>query len=250
LSSLYKSGSVKLGTPLEIINDALPEMGCPKNAAAEEVSQGSGIPEEVSGILKEAREKAAGIINQAEENSKKAYEEARQQGYKKGYEEGEQKGLAEGFEKGRQQGLATAERMIEEAIDVKKRALETKERLVKEAEAEIIQIVLAIARKVLGEQIKTDREAVLGAVRKALEKCTFSGRVTMKVSPDDYDVIELSKKRLLAEIDGITQLDIEVEEGLSQGSCVLETESGFIDSSVEVQLSRIENTFRELLNHE
>lgn len=250
MSNLYKSGLVILGTPLEIKNDALPEMGFPNNNAAEEVSQGSGIPEEVSGILEEAREKAANIINQAEENCKKAYEEARQQGYKKGYEEGEQNGFAEGFEKGRQQGLATAERMIEEAIDVKKRALETKERLVKEAEAEIIRIVLEVARKVLGEQIKTDREAVLGVVRKALEKCTFSGRVAMKVSPDDYDVIELSKKRLLAEIDGITQLDIEVEEGLSQGSCVLETESGFIDSSVEVQLGRIENTFKELLNHE
>ena len=251
MSSLYKSGSIVLGDPLEIKADiSLAEKECAAGEPETDPPKGNCEQNEAECILEAAREKAALIINEAEERSREILERAQHEGYKKGYEEGKQKGLAEGLDRGRRQGLATADKMIEEAVEIKRRALEKKENMVKEAEAEVVRIVMEIARKVLGEQIRIDRDTVLEPARKALEKCTFSSRATMKVSPDDYDVVELNKKRLLAEVEGITQLEIVVEDTLPQGSCLLETEAGYIDSGVEVQLDRIEHTFRELLNYE
>ena len=255
LSSLIKSRSIVLGDPLEIkMEDLTADNGCPEEEPLEQPAVEDSTREEALGILEEAREKAAQIIAHAEEKSREIYERAKEQGYEqgyeKGYEEGERRGFDEGHDRGRQQGLATVDRMMEEAVEIRRRALETKERMVREAEEEVVRVVIEIARKVLGEQVKTDREAVLGLVRKAMEKCTYTNSVTLKVSPDDYDVVVSSKKRLLAEVEGITQLDIEAEETMPKGSCLLETNAGFIDAGIEAQMTRIEHVFRELTSYE
>ena len=259
MSSLIKSRSIVLGDPLEIKAEELTvDNVYPEEDIQDQPTIEDGVRQEALGILEEAREKAAQIIAQAEEKGREIYERSKHEGYEKGYEkgyeegyeEGERKGFAVGHDRGRQQGLATVDRMIEEAVEIRRRAIETKERTVREAEAEIIRVVIDIARKVLGEQVKTDRDAVLGLVRKALEKCTYTNSVTLKVSPDDYDMVVSSKKRILAEIEGITQLDIEAEETLPKGSCLLETNAGFIDAGIEVQMTRIEHIFRELMSYE
>lgn len=255
MSSLIKSRSIVLGEPLEIIAEDLPvHSEYPEEEPLEHPAVEDGARKEALGILEDAREKAAQVIAQAEEKSREIYEKAKEEGYEKGYEkgyeEGERRGYAEGHDRGRQQGLATVDRMMEEAVEIRRRALETKERMVREAETEVARIVIEIARKVLGEQVKTDQEAVLGLVRKALEKCTYTNSVTLKVSPDDYDMVVSSKKRILAEAEGITQLDIEVEETMPKGSCLLETNAGFIDAGVETQMTRIEHIFRELMSYE
>jgi len=251
LSSIYKSGAVVIGDPLEIKNESVQQ---DNTALDEETKQQIEMDDRIrcreNKIIKDAEEKASQIMDDAKQKSLEVREAAREEGYKTGLEEGYEKGIQEGQAKGRQQGLDTAREMIEEALEIKQRALETKERIVKEAEEEIIRIVMEIARKIVGEQFKTDREAILGPVKKALEKCAFSARVIMKVSPEDYDVVELSKSRLMAEIEGISQIEIIAEDTLSQGSCLLETDAGFINSSLEVQLDRIEEAFRELLSHE
>ncbi|HZX45994.1 MAG TPA: FliH/SctL family protein [Clostridia bacterium] len=255
MSSLIKSRSIVLGDPLEIkTEDLTVENGCPEEEAPGQPAVEDGTWEEALGILENARERAAQIITRAEEKSREIYERAKQEGYEKGYEEGyeegERKGFADGHDRGRQQGLATVDEIMEEAVEIRRRALETKERMVREAEAEVVRIVIEIAKKVLGEQVKTDREAVLGLVRKALEKCTYTNSVTLKVSPDDYDVVVSYKKKLLAEAEGITQLDIEAEETMSRGSCLIETNAGVIDAGIEAQMTRIEHIFKELTSYE
>jgi len=251
LSSIYKSCAVVIGDPLEIKSENVQQENTALDEEARQrIEMDDRIRRRENRIIKDAEEKASQIMNDAKQKSLEMREAAREEGYKAGFEEGYQKGIQEGHVKGRQQGLDTAREMIEEAVEIKQGALEAKERIVKEAEEEIIRIVMEIARKIVGEQLKTDREAILGPVKKALEKCAFSAGVIMKVSPEDYDVVELSKSKLMAEIEGISQIEIIAEDTLSQGSCLLETDAGFINSSLEVQLDRIEEAFRELLSHE
>ncbi len=257
MSRLYKSRSIVLGDPLEIkseivsqqkVDIAQKEINTEMELQADE--HNDSLEKEVSEILNSANNESAQIIREAENKSREIYAQAQDKGYKDGFDEGYERGLDEGHEKGRQQGMDTANGMIEEALAIKQKALETKEQIVKEAEAEVIRIVIEIARKVLGDQMRIDRETVLGPVRKALEKCAFSNKVIMKVSPHDFDIIEMSKHKLLTEIEGITQLEIMVEDTLPQGSCLMETDAGYIDSGIEVQLNRIERSFRELLGYE
>ncbi len=263
MSRLYKKDSIIIGEPLRI--DAEPgkkaEDRPSDNGDAEDMQTVQNLhqSEENRGdIIENARVRAAEIMSNAILGSKKAEREAKQKGYQEGYEEGrnkgysdgEKEGFARGHEKGRQQGLSAVDENIKEALDIKKRALQNKERMVKEAEHEIVRLVVEISKKVLDHEIKTNPEAITGLVRKALKKCTYSGEVTVKVSPEDYELVESSRQRLLSKMDGITRLNIVAQEAMPRGSCVLETGAGNIASGVEVQLDRIEKIFKGLLNHE
>lgn len=261
MSKLYKRSSIVIGEPLRIdINSVeVTKEKRPMEQVIPEGIQAEQSPQHNKGdILKDARTKAAEITNNARIQSEKIKRNAKKEGYQKGYEEGKKegyddgkkKGFTEGQEKGRQQGFAAVDKTMEEALEIKRKALKEKERMVKEAEREILQLVLKISDKVLDEQVKTNPEAVLGIVKKALKKCTYSDEVTVKVSPGDYNLVERSKQRLLSKIDGITRLNIVAQEAMPQGSCVLETDAGNIASGVEVQLGKIEEAFKELLNHE
>lgn len=251
MSRLYKSNSIVVGDPLEIeVEILLSEENNPQGAPSENIAPRGDTRKEIGHILEKARIRSTEIIDKALTQGEDIRVNAQREGYRKGYKEGRQEGFAEGYEKGRQEGFAVVDKALEEALEIRTRALEGEKSMVKEAEAEIVQIIMEISKKVLGEQVKTEPEAVLGLVRKALDKCIFSDKVTMKISPEDYDLVEQSKKKLLSGIEGITRLDIIAEEALPQGSCVLETDGGNISSGIEVQLHRIEHAFKELLNYE
>lgn len=242
MSKLLKSEYIFVGEPLEIEDGKRPSPEDLPQRKKNPVLDTQKYEQERLRILERAKQEANSIIEKAKEHSREISDKAFKEGYEKGYEEG--------MQNGRQQGLDTAAEMIEEALQIRQQAIEMKERAIREAEQKIIELVLSIARKVIGEQIRLDREMVLGPVRKALEKCSFSSKVIMRVAPEDYDIVSLSKNKLLLEMEGVSDFEIVMENTLSPGSCILETESGYINSSLEVQLNRIEKYFKELLNYD
>lgn len=250
LSKVYKSHAVVVGEPMEI-KEAVPEDVVLTNTGVDlhyEINK--KLEKEREYIIKNAKQKAAQTIERAQMESTRIHEAAKEEGYRTGFDKGYKKGLEEGRTEGRQQGLDTARGMIDEAMDLKQSALATKERAIKEAETEIIRIVIEIARKLIGQQIDINEETVLAPVRKALEKCAFSTKVVMKVAREDYEIVEQSKVRLLSEAETISQLEVVAEDTLSRGSCLLETDAGYINSGLEVQLNRIEQAFKELFGYE
>lgn len=247
MSRLYKSNMVVLGEPLEIKDVPIPGPAKPdrgENGVRDSLYREilSRAEQQEKHILDRARKEAEVIIQEA----KRERAEILQTAYKEGY----QKGYSDGFEKGKNEGLAQVEGALQEATQLKKSAAELKNRALRDAEEKIVELVMGIARKVLGEHVRADREAVVGIVKKALEKCPFTSRVIMRVAPEDYEVVVSSKNRLLVDMEGISELEVFMENSLPPGSCILETDSGYIDSSIQVQLDRIEKSFKELLNYE
>jgi len=242
LSRLYKSDYVYIGEPLEIAESLPDEQDEPVARNDNLALDMESIKKEAERTIQEARKTAAEIIKGAEDEAKVILKRAAEEGYEKGYRDG--------LQKGRQQGLDTSSQIIEEAVRIRQRAVNEKEKTVREAEHRIVEIILEIAKKVLGEQVRVDKEAILGPVQKALEKCSFSRKVTMRVAPEDYETVSLSKNKLMLEMEGVSEFEIMMENTLSPGSCVLETEAGYINSGVEVQLERIEKCFKELLTYE
>lgn len=242
MSRLYKSDYVYIGEPLEIVERLPDEQDEPVIRDDSPALDMERIRDEAEQTIREAGNAAAEIIKKAEDKAKVILERAGEEGYEKGYRDG--------LQKGKQQGLDTSSKIIEEAVKIRQRAVNEKEKMVREAEQRIVEIILEIAKKVLGEQMRVDKEAILGPVQNALEKCSFSRKVVMRVAPEDYETVSLWKNKLMLEMEGVSEFEIMMENTLSPGSCVLETEAGYINSGVEVQLERIEKCFKELLSYE
>lgn len=111
-------------------------------------------------------------------------------------------------------------------------------------EPEVVQLALAIARKILHREAQIDPLLLAGMVRVALEKLDSRTCVRMRVHPGDIhgwnEYFALSAPQLAPELVGDAELQ--------HCECALETEIGSTQISLETQLKEIEQGFFDLLD--
>jgi len=113
-----------------------------------------------------------------------------------------------------------------------------------QVEAEVISLALAIARKILHREAQIDPLLLVGLVRVALEKVATSSKVRLRVTPHS---LGQWREALAAQVGLQPQPEVVGDASLCGAQCVLETEVGTTDLSVETQLGEIEKGFLDLL---
>ena len=110
-------------------------------------------------------------------------------------------------------------------------------------EAEVVQLALAIAAKILHREAQVDPMLVAALVRVATEKMRDGSSVTVRVSP------RLSKqwKEYFDRQPSAARIEVIATEGLSENDCVVETELGSTNFGLDTQLKEVERGFFDLL---
>jgi len=113
-----------------------------------------------------------------------------------------------------------------------------------QVEAEVVQLSLAVARKILHREAQTDPLVLTGTVRVALEKVAATSRVKLIVPEHD-----VSKWRQVTGTLKNVQPQVEVvgDPALAAGCCMLETELGSSQISLDHQFREIERGLLDLL---
>ena len=91
-----------------------------------------------------------------------------------------------------------------------------------------------------------DKEMVVQIVRKTMKAVIRTQRqVTVKVAPEMADSVRARVDALRAEYPTVETLDVVEDPRLKGPACVLETEAGVADASVETQLAAIEKSLKK-----
>jgi flagellar biosynthesis/type III secretory pathway protein FliH len=114
-------------------------------------------------------------------------------------------------------------------------------------EQEVVELALAIARKVICREIEVDKEVVVCVAREALTKVEDPVNVKIKMNPSDLQIINKTQYQLSELIGNIDNVIIEPGENIQSGGCVIETNLGEIDARIEKQLQTVEASFRNAL---
>ena len=112
-----------------------------------------------------------------------------------------------------------------------------------EAERDVVQLALAIARKVLHRESSIDPDALLGLVKAALAKLDAREVHKVRLNPQDAAML----RRRLDQIGLPKGVEIEGDFSMPPGSAIFDTLHGTMDASVESQLSEIERGFADML---
>ncbi len=251
MSKVYKSRNISIGIPKHIVHVFRTEVNKAEecetisnddNNVVDEEEYANSIVEDAKQmylkIIEEANEEARRTMEAAEEEARSLLSSSRENGYKEGYESGYLEGKNE------------AQSIIDEASEIKAFLDRRKENIYKEAEEQIVDLVLSISKKIIGQELSQNRETLLSLVNQALQKCAFKNKLVLKISPLDYDFIKENKYRICKMVEGISDIDIVSDLSLPQGSCIIETPSGEINSSIEVQYNEIKKIFTYLLRNE
>jgi flagellar assembly protein FliH len=111
-------------------------------------------------------------------------------------------------------------------------------------EAELVQLALAIARKILHREAQVDPLLLAGVVRVAIGKIASGTHVRLRVHPDQ---VAGWHQFFSQQAEGQSAPEMLGDPALEPGHCVLETELGSTDLTLETQLKEIEQGFFDLL---
>lgn len=202
--------------------------------------------EEALKIIEDSEEQKESMINDAYVKAKEILEEHKAIGY----DEGHEAGYKEGYEKGYNEGKVESSQLIKEAIDIKNDYISTKDKLLKELEEDIIELVINVYEKVIDKKTEEDNELIVSLVLNGISNLDLTDKLTIVVSKEDYNILEMAKEEILAKASMITELDIKYDISLVKGDCILETSKGNIDASLKNQLEEVKELLTTILNNE
>ncbi len=190
---------------------------------------------EAKNILDNARSSADAIIVEAYDQAEEIRAKAKEEGYREGVEDCERK------------CQANLDKELEELLLIREQLTKKERELYIDAETDIIGLVIDSVKKILGEYVTKDEEYIEELVKTALAKVTKSHKVVLRVSPDDVETAERVRTRLLISSDRIDEIQIKRDISLSGGQCIIETERGAINASIDGQLQKLIETFELVL---
>jgi type III secretion system HrpE/YscL family protein len=164
-------------------------------------------------IIREAMLQADDIRANAHEHNRKGFEEGHQQGFEQGKSE-------------------WTERILQMNRENEARFMHF--------ERDLVRLGLHIAEKIIGEQLRVEPNTITEIVAKAIHGVRHQKEIFIRVSPEDYETISASKFRLIEQLSRAQDIDIRADPEIQQGGCLIESETGSIDASLEKQIAAIE----------
>jgi flagellar assembly protein FliH len=181
---------------------------------------------------------AAEIEQMHEDARREGYEaglaEGRAAGYADGRQAGRKEGHGEGREAGYREGKAEAEAEAEQLREMIARLDLALSRIDAEVAEELMSLSIELARKVLQHTLAVEPEAVISAVRVALQHLPES-RAKIYMHPADA---ALARKHLDEMLDQGGHLVLE-DDSVSRGGCRVETPGAQIDATMETRWRRV-----------
>jgi len=154
----------------------------------------------------------------------------------------------EGFEAGRLKGM---QKRYDEAgplvLQVNSDSLRQAVRF--QAEKELVELALQIAKKVVAEEIKLPNDVIKNIVKAALHETEVQGKIYLYLHPDDYEFLLKSKADLERYLNEEQTLVLRQNPELKPGSIYVESDEEIISRSIEDQFDKLEETLTEQIEN-
>jgi flagellar assembly protein FliH len=176
---------------------------------------------------------------------KDGFDQGKEEGYQTGLEQGRLEGLEqghkEGLEQGEQQGFeagkAEADALVMRFSSIVEQFEKPLTVLDQEIESELLNLVLALSKAVIINEVKTHPEHILAALRQGINALPIKEQqIKIRVNQEDADLIsqfysqeQLDKNRWQLDVDPV----------LSTGDCIIDSVRSSVDLSVEVRMSQV-----------
>ncbi|MCG8650828.1 MAG: HrpE/YscL family type III secretion apparatus protein [Pirellulales bacterium] len=172
---------------------------------------------------------AQAIIRSAQEQADQIQVEAQAE-----YERQKQQGYDDGMMRGRQEIAEEMVNSVSEAVNY-----------LSKLEEQTIELVTRAVRKVIGGIDQHER--IVAVVQQALAVARSQTKATVRVCAEEVDAVHQRLDEIMRPYPNIQFLDVVADSRLSSGGCILETDVGIVDASVDVQLAAIEKSLAKSL---
>lgn len=196
-------------------------------------------------IKKEAEEEAKKILEKAKDEAEEILEKANKEAVDiKNLSQTD--GFTAGHMEGFNQGSAEVERLIERIHKIVANIMRRREAILLESEAQIVELVILVARKVVKVISEGQKDVITQNVLAALKKVKTRGNVTLRVNLDDLQLTRQNADGFIQQCENITGITVLEDASVGKGGCLVETDFGAVDARILSQLNEIENKILEV----
>lgn len=177
----------------------------------------------------------------------KALDDTRAEAVAAGHEEGFEVGQKIGYQAGFDQAYAEAstqqsERLRAFGAELQK-VHEDLEASIAEwfesAEVQVEEIAIEVAKTLMGAQLNLDRSFIIETTKATLQQLTEANKARIRVNPFDSVILNNARAELLAATASLRGIEV-VGDASIQGGCIVETERGAVDGTIETRLRILE----------
>lgn len=156
--------------------------------------------------------------------------------YDEGFNMGRKEGRAQGYKDAHEKVNAESNDLFQKLEKIFTALAEPVAQMDDEVENSIVQLTLSIARQLVRRELKIEPGEIVAVVREAVRALPISARnPTIYLHPEDIQLV----RNALSLGDDEKAYRLEEDLLLTRGDCRVETESSYIDASIEARLSAI-----------
>ncbi len=146
------------------------------------------------------------------------------------------KGYAQGERAGAEAAAARAEAMLRRLARTLDELQALRTDLIRRTEREVVELSLAIARKVLQREVALDHELMLAMARVALDRLADVATASIRLHPDDYAAALSARGSAAVASHGV---QIVADANVRRGGCVVQSEFGSVDVGIATQIDEL-----------
>lgn len=191
--------------------------------------------EQLNQEIEEARNELAGLQAQLEQEKEQAQLEIDQM-KAKAFEEANEQGYQEGYRK----GLDSVQELQKQCEDERLQQEQEYQKKLEEMEPLMVDTLCDVYSHIFKVEAKEHKELVLKLLQDTLLKVDGTGSIIVHVAKEDYAYVQEQKGALLEEA-GMQSGSVEIvsDAALARAQCMIETEGGVYDCSLDTELAEL-----------
>ena len=191
--------------------------------------------EQLKQEIEEARNELAGLQAQLEQEKEQAQLEIDQM-KAKAFEEANEQGYQEGYRK----GLDCVQELQKQCEDERLQQEQEYQKKLEEMEPLMVDTLCDVYSHIFKVEAKEHKELVLKLLQDTLLKVDGTGSIIVHVAKEDYAYVQEQKGALLEEA-GMQSGSVEIvsDAALARAQCMIETEGGVYDCSLDTELAEL-----------
>lgn len=196
------------------------------------IHENNNAQERANEIIALAQSDAEAIIEQAKQECEAIKQAAMAEGRNAGYNEGKVKAAQE-IEAMKQQ-LQQESEMLQKEYDDK----------VMQIEPMLVDTILEVFEKVTRVLSRDKKDLILNLVDAALSGTEINSDFLIRVSTSDYKFLLDNKQKIRESLPAHIQVEIVEDPTFTRGQCMIESDSGIYDCSLDIQLEGLINSIK------
>jgi len=164
--------------------------------------------------------------------------EVQERAYKEAYD----LGLEDGHKKAYTDTSAQIQERLSSLAALLGELSELKTQMFTQNEGSIMRVLFSCAKAIALKEITSDKGSIREVLKAAIENAQTDEKVVVRINPTDFEFVEKLKADPNPQFDKLRTIKLEPDPAVLAGGCIIETNYGVIDASIEERVQKLWKT--------